>query len=84
MTSKGRYKANECKEFEEVTIQGGVKRQRCQHCADTVSSKVERLRGHLKKCTEYHAKCEESALKDHDTSEHLQGQGAVSVQCGRK
>lgn len=69
MTSKGRYRVEEWKEFEEVALESGVKRQKCQHCESTVSSKVERLREHLKKCKEY-SKCQTSS-KHHEPIELL-------------
>lgn len=52
MSSKGRYKAPEWAEFEEIKDEND-KKQKCRHCASKVSSKVERLRDHLKKCKEF-------------------------------
>lgn len=53
MTSKGRYKATEWMEFEEITDDEGKKKQKCVHCEQKISSKIERLREHLKRCNAY-------------------------------
>ena len=53
MTIKGRYKGNEWKEFEETTDDKGNKKHKCVHCDKKISSKIERLREHLNRCTEY-------------------------------
>ena len=46
----GRYKAIEWKEFEEISDEKGLKKQRCIHCNNNISSKIERIREHLNKC----------------------------------
>lgn len=53
MTSKGRFKAVEWKEFEESADEKGNKKQKCRHCEENVRLKVERLRQHLKRCTQF-------------------------------
>ena len=52
-TKKGRFRGVEWSEFEEVTDYQGLKKQKCIHCSEKISSKVERLREHLKRCKEY-------------------------------
>lgn len=52
-TQKGRFRGVEWSEFEEVTDDQGLKKQKCIHCSQKISSKVERLREHLKRCKEY-------------------------------
>ena len=52
MTSKGRDRAREWSEFVECRNEKTVK-QECIHCKSKISSKVERLREHLKKCNKF-------------------------------
>ena len=40
-------------EFEETTDDKRKKKQKCVHCDKKISSKIERLREHLKRCTVY-------------------------------
>ena len=54
MTGRGRYKALEWAEFEPCYLENGkLDKQRCRHCNAKVSSKIERIKEHLKKCLEY-------------------------------
>ena len=52
-SNKGRNKALEWLQFEEIFNEKGIKKQQCIHCSENISSKVERIREHLKKCTEF-------------------------------
>lgn len=59
MTSKGRYRGLEWSEFEEISQTNDkqtIKKQKCRHCGEKISPKIERLREHLKKCTTYQTK----------------------------
>lgn len=73
MTSKGRFKAVEWKEFEESADEKGNKKQKCRHCEENVSSKVERLRQHLKRCNQYAKKTlsHEKSLEEEEEEEDL-------------
>ena len=54
MTGRGRYKAKEWAEFEPCYLENGkLDKQKCRHCNSKVSSKIERVKEHLKKCSEY-------------------------------
>lgn len=57
MTSAGRYRAKEWSQFEECIEGNGQSfskpKQKCKHCDATISSKIERLREHLRKCEKY-------------------------------
>ena len=55
-TQKGRFRGVEWSEFEEVTDDQGLKKQKFIHCSQKISSKVERLCEHLKRCKEYDQK----------------------------
>jgi len=66
MTCRGRYKATEWSEFESYKSGLQVK-QRCKHCKKNISSKIERLREHLKKCVHFAKK----AMGDSSSDECL-------------
>lgn len=55
MSGVGRYKSKEWSEFESVKEENGSnkEKQKCKHCNEKISSKVERLRQHLQKCKYY-------------------------------